>query len=318
MLPAGLSMLWEPVEAEAALRQRFGFEGFLAVTDWVTAVLDREWRFRVRECPRMVISGRNAIVWATGEQGNLVVKWSGVPWLFASLDASTRLLRGLADQGLPVASPFATASGRDRVVLDGPAGGLSVAVLPELTGDWLDVSDLAAVHAAGACLARVHLALGAGSHDAFWKTADSRSLEERIEAWLREGDRGLAPEASRRLAALLGAMPELADDRQLVHNDFRAANILTRASTVTAVLDFDDVRVDHPVVDVAKASVYLSTRFTDWQPTPPLVRQALGAGYESVRAFSSAEAHWLEVLVLWLGIQAVPAGNDPARWAAAL
>ena len=52
---------------------------------------------------------------------------------------------------------------------------------------------------------------------------------------------------------LLARASDLDDQTQLVHNDFRAANILTRNSRTTGVLDFDDVAIDHRVSDLAKA-----------------------------------------------------------------
>ncbi|GAA4715732.1 Ser/Thr protein kinase RdoA involved in Cpx stress response, MazF antagonist [Promicromonospora umidemergens] len=333
MLPLGLSMLWETVDPEAALRERFGFDSLDAVTDWATKALDTTWGIAVAACPRMVISDQNAILWVASDRGDLVVKWSGARERFGSLDASTRLLRSLADRGIPVAAPLTAPDGLDRVVLDGPSGELSVTVLPELSGDWLDVTDRAAVLSAGACLAEVHQALGSlGAGDAFeagprepapapagGSTAPrSGELTQTISDWLATRDHQLAPEASRRLRSLLSGAPELDDEPQLVHNDFRAANILTRDSTVVGVLDLDEVRVEHRVHDLAKASVYLGTRFTAWQPTSGDVRQALRAGYESVRPLSPAEACWFEILVVWQGLHAIPRGNDPAGWASAV
>lgn len=317
MLPLGLSMLWEPVEPDVALRKRFGFDSLGTVAEWVSTVLQETWGITVRGCSRMVISDHNAIVWVESNRGDLVVKWSRARERFTSLDASTRLLRTLAGRGIPVASPIATADGLDRVTLEGPSGALSVTVLPELTGDWLDVKDHAAVRSAGACLAEVHGALGASHHDVSPRSARA-GLKERIGAWLADGDRGLAPEASRRLKDLLSGTPELDDEPQWVHNDFRAANILTRDSKVVGVLDFDDVMVEHRVNDLAKACVYLGTRFTEWRPTPTVVRRTLRAGYESVRPLGAAEARWFEILVLWQGLQAIPGENDPAGWASAL
>lgn len=112
--------------------------------------------------------------------------------------------------------------------------------------------------------------------------------------------------------------PALDDKSQLVHNDFRAANILTRDSEIIGVLDFDDVLVDHRVSDLAKASTYLGTRFTSWAPTPITAQQELRAGYESVQPLSSAESEWLDILTLWQGIAAIPGQDDTAGWAAAL
>ncbi len=306
-------MLWEPVEPEVALKERFGFDGLAAACRWVSEVLDATWGITVATCPRLVISGHNAIFWARSDRGDLVVKWSRDRELFASLDASTGLLRSLADRGIPVAVPLPTTNGLDRVRLDGPSGELSVTVQPVLSGDWLDVTDHVAVRAAGACLAQLHQALQAEP-----AAARAAGLGRRISDWLVDGDKGLAPEASGRLRGLLSEAPELDGEPQLVHNDFRAANVLIRDSKVVGVLDFDDVVVEHPVHDLARACVYLGTRFTRWRPTPHAVRESLRAGYESVRPLNRAEARWFEILVLWQGIRAIPGEQDPAGWASAV
>lgn len=318
VLPVGLSMLWEPVEPRAALRDRFGFDGLGAVAAWTTTVLRETWGIAASRCDRMVISDQNAVLWMGSDDGVLVVKWSRARERFAGLEASTRLLRSLDSRGVPVASPIAALTGADRVVLQGPSGPLSVTVLPELVGDWLDVQDHAAVRSAGACLAQVHDALGAVGRHAPPGPAPTGGVRRRILDWLRDGDRGLAPEASQRLSDLVSERADLEDEPQLVHNDFRAANILTQGPRVVGVLDFDDVVVDHRVADLAKACVYLGTRFTHWRPTPVAARRALRAGYESVRPLDPGEARWFDVLVLWQGILAIPHEDDPAGWAAAV
>jgi len=314
----GLSMLWESVEPNVALEERFGFESFAAVSDWVSKALAQVWGIPASHCTRVVISGDNAIAWVQNDSGGLVVKWSRAAALFPKLEAATQLLHALDEYGIPVAAPFATVDGRHRVSLDGPAGGLSVTALPELTGAWLDIGDRSAVLAAGAALAEVHRALGDSQYElSLSPTPHARGLAERVDSWLAEGDRGLVPEASRRLADSLAQLPDLDDKPQLVHNDFRAANILTRGSRVVGVLDFDEVTIEHRVHDLAQASVYLGTLFRNWGPTPAPARQALRAGYESVRPLTRAEAQWLDTLVLWHGIRAIPS-DDKAGWAAAL
>ncbi len=319
-------MLWETVEPETALRERFGFPDLTAATTWMTAALQDTWGIAVQESSRVVISGHNAILWAQSDRGPLVVKWSRQGRLFSALEASTRLLAELGAQGLPVATPIPSADGAVRVELEGPTTTLSLAVLPELAGDWLDVTDKAAVHAAGASLARIHQALGTLSgptlaalpEDVRSLTSKGPALPECVGQWLQERDTGTAPAASARLAALWAEAPVLETGRQLVHGDFRAANILTRDQTVVAVLDFDEVRLDHPVADLAQASVYLATLFTDWGPTTPTARRALRDGYESIRPLTADEAEWLEILVLWMSLAAVPDGDDPAGWADAI
>ncbi|MDJ0394079.1 phosphotransferase [Rhodococcus sp. G-MC3] len=317
MLPLGLSMLWESVEATTALRERFGFVDFDTMGDWVSDTLDKTWGVAAGQCSRMVISDHNALVWMETDQGRVVVKWSRAQERFAALDASTRLLRLLADRKIPVAAPIATSNGLCRVEVPGPTCALSIAVLPEVTGSWLDVTDRAAVFSAGACLAGVHEALRDILDSPTAMPKPKNKLNDRIDRWLAVADSGRAPEASRRLAELLSAACPLDDEVQLVHNDFRAANLLMQNSQVVGVLDFDDVIVDHRVKDLAKASVYLGTLFTDWRPTPEAARNIFRTGYESVRPLSPAEDSWFEILVLWLGIAAIPE-NDSAGWASAV
>ncbi|MDN6400922.1 MAG: phosphotransferase, partial [Brachybacterium sp.] len=227
MLSPGLSMLWESVDAEQALRDRFGLEGTDHAADWLTAILAEHWSLAVQEVPRLPLSDR---------------------------------------------SP------------------LSLAVLPEVAGNWLDGADLGAVHAAGAGLATLHEALHDVAEDARSDSAAAaltttapRPLPERVSGWLAGRDPGRAPEASTRLAELLTALPAPSDAPQLIHGDFRAANLLVRDAQIAAVLDFDDVRTDHRVADLAQAGTYLVTLFRHWGPTPAPARAALRAGYEAVR-----------------------------------
>lgn len=320
MLPDGLSMLWESTAAGEALSERFGFATVDDAAAWCADALQASWGLDVASVGRVVISSQNAIVWASTDRGDVVVKWSRAAGEFARLDASTHLIRMLADRGLPVARPFSSRRGGDRAVLDGPVGALSVAVLPELRGAWLDVADPAAVRAAGATLAELHSALAAIEVDQAlaMEPVDWRA---RVQAWLAESADTAAPDARSaidRLARLLAAAPNLEHRAQLIHNDYRAANILTRGSTIVGLLDFDDVAVTHPVYDVAKASVYLGTLFTDWGPTEPAVREAFRAGYESIRPLGDVETLWLEIMTLWLGLSAAQTQAHPERWLAAL
>lgn len=65
---------------------------------------------------------------------------------------------------------------------------------------------------------------------------------------------------------------------QLVHNEFRSANLLHDGTRITAVLDFEEVTYRPRVADLAKASVLLGTRYRDWSPTdqrPGSVRRGL-------------------------------------------
>lgn len=316
-LPPGLSLLWESADEHTALRERFGFEDLGGTTDWLAASLREQWGLAVLACRRLTISDHNAIAWVSTDRGELVVKWSREERLFPRLEATTGLIMALAEQRIPVASPLPARDGALRVVTGGPSGPLSVAVLPEIPGTWLDVADLGAVRTVGACLARMHAALAALDLSALAGPAP-RPLRERVLGWLGDHDRGRAPAASARLASLVQDLPELTDPPQLVHGDVRAANLLMRDGEVAAVLDLDEVRTDHRVAELAQTSVLLGTLFRDWRPAPVPARRALREGYETVRPLESAEREWLEALTLWIGLASIPGGEHAAPWVAAV
>lgn len=317
MLPMGVSMLWENVEPQAALRDRFGFADFHVASEWVVATLESRWGIGDAVCTRLVISDQNAIVWATGDRGPIVVKWSRAVDRFGALSFAASLSDSVSARVDTVSAPVRTGDDQTRTVVGGPSCPLSVTVLPEQFGGWLDIDDRAAVHSAGAALADLHRAFGSVYVESTYTPPASISPRERVLGWLGKFDHQRVPEASRRLRWSITEVPELRSQPQLVHNDFRSANILTRDSRVVGILDFDEVLRDHPVCDLAKASVYLGTLFTDWGPTPRHVQKSFRAGYESVRPLEPTEVHWLEILVLWHGIAAVPA-IDSAGWAAAV
>ena len=184
VLPPGLSMLWETTDPNEALHSRFAWDCVDQATEWISASLALAWGVSIHDCRRLVISGHNAIAWAESDRGALVIKWSRAVPHFDGLAASTQLLSWLGDRDLPVAVPIRSAGGDDRVVLDGPGGPLSVAVLPELAGGWLDVDDATAVRAAGACLAAVHLALEDYTDARLWRPAEAEPPDRRLQRWL--------------------------------------------------------------------------------------------------------------------------------------
>lgn len=132
---------------------------------------------------------------------------------------------------------------------------VSLGVSPVIAGDLLDVSDAAQVTEAGQMLATLHEALAAYPH--------------RI-----DGGRPTGRE-------------------QLVHNDFRSANILQSGTSITAVLDFEDVTYGTRVADLAKATVLLGTRYHDWSPTSAVVRDAFVAAYGDQAPLASTEQNEL-------------------------
>lgn len=319
MFPTGLSMLWESADPREALQTRFGLDTFDDAVGWLTAALARAWAIDVQACDRIVISDANGLAWVHTDRGALVAKWSRAQDQFARLAAIADLLPALHRHGVPVAPPLASVDARHRVIVDSGTARLSMTVQPLVHGDLLDTTDAAAVRRAGACLASLHRALAAhGNGVLAGSDAGAGDFGRRIETWLERGDTGAAPAASARLRQRIAALPPIDTPPQLIHNDYRAANIITAGSEVVAVIDFDAVASGHRVHDLANAFVRLGTHFTHWRPTPPCVRDALLDGYESVRPLTPLEHRWLPVLALWYGITAIPAGDDPAGWAAAL
>ena len=133
---------------------------------------------------------------------------------------------------------------------------VSLGVSPVIIGDLLDVGDFGQVAEAARMLATLHQALASYPHAV-------------------DGDRPAPPD-------------------QLVHNDFRAANILHDGQRITAVLDFEDVAYRTRVADLAKATVLLGTRYHDWGPTSPEVRRAFLAAYCDLIPLTRAEQAELE------------------------
>jgi homoserine kinase type II len=106
-----------------------------------------------------------------------------------------------------------------------------------------------------------------------------------------------------------GALPA-----QLVHDDYRAANILWDAGRVSGVLDFDEVGVGARVAEVARAAVMLGTRFRHWSPLARDSREAFLAGYGGCQPLTGAELDWLPALMAWHSIGSDLAGPYDPQW----
>lgn len=248
-----LSMLWESEDPAEQLTRRFGFRDVSAAAEWVGEVLERHWDLEVTGCDRLVISAWNAMAWITVGDRRLIAKWSAMPNLFGRLHDIARVVNWLDARDIPVAAQIPAADGRLlvgvgngakgrlRSRLPTPGSRFLVGVLPVVDGDLLDVEDSAQVEDAGVMLARVHEALA--------------SYPDLVG----------------------GHRPHTQE--QLVHNDFRSANILYDQTRITAVLDHEELTYDRRVADLAKAAVMLGTRYRNWAPSEAGVREAFIAAY---------------------------------------
>lgn len=268
-----VSMLWESVDPTEQLARRFGFRGGASVAEWVADALQGRWELDVTGCDRVVISDWNVMAWVVAGDRRLIAKWSALPQRFACLGDAARVVTWLDSRGIPVAAPVPAtdgrllvefgneAKGRLRSRLPLPGSRFLLGVLPVVEGDLLDVNDSAQVTDAGQMLAAVHEALASYPH-----------------------------QVGRRRPS---------GQKQLVHNDFRSANILYDGTRISAVLDLEEVRYDTRVADLAKAAVLLGTRYRDWGPASQGVRDAFVAAYteHAQAALTKAEQQELERLI---------------------
>jgi len=307
-----LEMLWEPHDPRHALDGRFGFGDEGAAGRWVAAMLDEHWGVRIDCCERIVMSGGNALAWVGTPSGRLLAKWSVVPERFPRLAETARLTSWLHGRGLPVSAPVPARGGRLQVEV----GRVSMGLQREIVGDLLDTADLNQVRAAGAMLAQLQDALAA------YPDADqlpalavaAKPLTARVTDWLDSRADHLPMAARDTLRGLVTSAPPDRVARQLVHFDFRSANILWARGEVAAILDFEEAQHEHRLVELARAAVLLGTRYHNWGPVPAEVRAEFLTGYRSERPLTPAEAGWLDMLVIWQALAMVPPGDDPAGW----
>lgn len=312
---ATVEMLWEPDAPGDVLRSRFGFDGPDEASGWVAERLDTFWGIRAEPCERIVMSGQNAIAWVSTTVGPMLLKWSIAPQRFPRLAATARLTSWLAARGIPVSAPVPALDGRVQLV----AGEVSMGLQRKIGGELLDASDLEQVHAAGVALARLHDELRVYPDAERVLDADSagKPLVERITGWLSSRPEHVPAGAREELRRRAAAASTESLPVQLIHGDYRAANILCTGTEITGILDFEEVWSDHPVMELARSAVLLGTLFRDWGPVSDTVRTQLRAGHESERPLSPAEASWWDALVLWWSLMMIPAGDDPTGWGVA-
>ena len=188
--------------------------------------------------------------------------------------------------------------GKKRLVHHGCVGGVAVVSVPAAL-DRVGVMDRDVEDDAGT---RLGARQPPGPHVVGQRTGmehpgghrlADRALAEEI---VHRDDRRGAPEMvvdSDHDPRRIGGGPP-ARHEQLVHNDFRSANLLHDGTSITAVLDFEEVTYRTTVADLAKATVLLGTRYHDWGPTSPLVREAFVAAYRDRVPLTSAEHNELQ------------------------
>jgi homoserine kinase type II len=307
-----IEMLWAQDDPTEVLRDCFGFANAEAVGDWVSSTVERHWGVRVGFPERVVISDSNALAWVSAGDEHLLLKWSVAPDRFERLAFAATVTAWLGALGLPVSAPVPTLAGEVQVMTDG----VSVGLQRVIEGSHLNVGDPSQVRAAGAMLARLHNALRErplrNSPPEFLSVP--APLTEQIAGWVTSHPSTLPPKARDVLGQMLERAPADLPPLQIVQGDYRAANILCVGSAVVGVVDFEELRLDHRIVELARSAVMLGTLFRDWGPVSASVLQQFLDGYQTVQALTDAELQWWPVLVLWYSLALVPPGDDPNGW----
>ncbi|KQS08109.1 aminoglycoside phosphotransferase [Curtobacterium sp. Leaf183] len=308
-------MLWETADAAEVLRDRFGFASEDEAAGWAVRAASEHWGIAASACTRIVMSDRNALAWLATDTGQVLLKWCIEPSRFPRLAVAADVVAWLGDRGLPVSAPVPARDGSVQVEVDGVSAGLQRVI----GGELLDVDDPDAVRSTGRLIARVHDALAAcPRHDDVAAVRPAPlPLVDQVTGWLDGAPSHLPPAALDLLRARLASVPSEPLPVQVVHGDVRLANVLCADGEVVGLIDFEDLRLDHRVVELARGAVLLGTRFHDWGPVDAEVRAAFRQAVESVSPLSSAESAWWDVLVLWTSLALVPPGDDPTGWGAA-
>lgn len=307
-----LEMLWEASDPGDALETRFGFSDGAEAHRWVVTMLDKQWGVRVDSCERIVISDHNALAWVGTSSRRMLLKWSVAPARFPRLAALARLTAWLDGEGLPVSAPVAAVDGSVQVEADGASLGLQ----REINGDILDTTSPDQVRAAGGVLAQLHDALAVYPEvgQVSGLEAPTTHLADQINGWLDSCPKHVPATACDTLRRLVADAQPDSLPTQLVHGDYRSANVLCAVPGIAAVIDFEEARFDHRIVELARSAVMLGTRFRDWGPVSAEVRATFLDGYQSKRRLTPAEASWWDALVLWYSLLLIPSGQDPTGW----
>jgi homoserine kinase type II len=294
-----LSMLWEKTDPLVALQRRFQFESVHGAGRWLADLLANSYGISVEGVDRIIISAGNLLAWLHTPDGSIIAKCCAYPGIHQRRLAIAEMLAWLPEKGIPVSAPVPARDGALQIERDH----LSVGLQRVVRGDLLDLADPAQVRTAGEMLAELHRALAdypaaidlapTGRPDAKTEFGDWSQSADIVDADLR-----LLIE--RRLDDLDKI------DTQLVHFDYRSANVLTSAGKIIAILDFEEVQPLPRVADAAHAAVLLGCRYHDWAPMPVDVETAFLGAYERGAGLDRNERNWLRLFQLRYAIDAGP------------
>ncbi len=308
-----VSMLWESADADTALTRRFGFAGADEATRWLSETLSTRYKIELGSLDRLVISDANLMAWTVTSEGPLIVKSCRYPGVHPRLRAIAELVAWLARDGFPVSAPVPTPDGELQL----ECGALSVGVQRIITGDMLDTTQLDQATRAGDVLADLHEALARypGAADDIDRTP-TVPLETDVAQWL-EKNSPEEPRVQHALATLqrhTAGLDSAGLDTQLIHLDYRAANILWADNDIAAVLDFEQIVRGYRVSDLANSATLLATHFHNWGPLTAEALDAFLTAYEKRRPLTEKERAWVILLTLRNAIGFAGPGPMQDQW----
>lgn len=284
------TMLWEATDPQVALTQRFHFATPDAARHWLAATLAHTYGITVTTVDRLVMSSYNLIAWLTTSAGLLLAKCCAASSAHQHLLKCGELVHWLARAGAPVSPPLVATTGAVQNRCDH----LSVSVQRLIAGELLEPTDAKQAHAAGVTLARLHQALASYPQAAVFASpvpvpALSTAVAERVTQEMAALTDPALIEGSRRLLQPIQRLETTLVSPQLVHGDYRAANVLWQADSIAAVLDFEEVRWGYRVNDLAWATVHLGTQYHDWGPVARTIHQTFLRSYSAIAPLTPAE-----------------------------
>lgn len=293
-------MLWETTDPAVALGKRFHFATPTAAKRWLTDTVAHTYGIAVASVDRLVMSAYNLLAWLTTAEGPLLAKCCAFAPAHQCLQNAAALVVWLDQVSLPVSVPLTAKTGAVQVRCDH----LSVGVQRVIPGELLDPSQPAQTCAAGLTLAQLHQALARYPQTSdFLSPTPVPSLPTLIDTWLTGKISQLTEPAilagCHTLQQLVQQMESTALVPQLVHGDYRAANLLWHEGKIRAVLDFEEVCWGYRVNDLAWAAVHLGTRYHNWGPVMPEVHRTFLNSYTAHSPLATQEQPWLLPLLTW-------------------
>lgn len=313
--PLQPTMLWESRDPAAVLAQRFHFSTTDDATRWLIDRIGSTYGLTVVSVDRLVMSSYNLLAWLTTTNGPFLAKGCAFVMVHDRLRKVGELVLWLKQMQLPVSAPLVATIGTVQVLCDH----LSLSLQRAIPGELLDPTQPLQAEKAGVTLAQLHQALATYPYAGTLATQPSvPSLQTPIAQWVQQKKATLAdPTLTANLVSLQEQVGQLATTplaTQLVHSDYRAANVLWREGDIVAVLDFEEVRWGYRVNDLAWAAVHLGTRYHDWGPIGLEVQQSFLQSYRAAHPLDAAEEAWLPALLAWhsLTLTMQTATSNPA------